>query len=296
MRVIWSASRDAHHNLAWESWALDHFDSEGPLLLFYVNDPAIVLGKNQNPWREAATGWARREGVPFARRVSGGGAVWHDDGNLNFSLVTARAGYKQDAVFARTIDALRDLGVSATVQHGNSLVVEGRKISGTAFCFRGAAALHHGTMLIQSDLARLRRALMPALPEIETRAISSRPAPVANLTEFAPGLTVERGAASLARHLAPKGVSPLFLTAVKNKGLTPFQEEGWVWGHTPAFEWRIAADGPRVCCERGRVTRIVLPDGREIAGLSIPFERAALANALGAYAEEWSRAALARDW
>jgi lipoate-protein ligase A len=289
-----------YHNLAWEEWALDRFEKDGPLLLFYVNDPAIVIGKNQVPWREAATGWARREGIPIARRVSGGGAVWHDAGNLNFSLVTSRAEYRQDAVLGQTIDALRDLGISASVQNGNSLIAGGRKISGTAFCFRGAAVLHHGTLLIDSDLDRLRRALRPALPGIETRAISSRPAAVANVTEFDPALTHERAMRALARRLAaasswlespyPEGEdSPHFLKAVEKKARASRCD-------SPAFEWTIVPGGPRVRCERGDVVQLELPDGRRLIERPFPFEREALARALAAFSNEWSRAALAWDW
>lgn len=242
MRVLWSSSTSVHHNLALEEWWLDHFVEQGPVLLFYVNAPALVLGKNQNPWREAATGWARREGVAIARRVSGGGTVYHDEGDLNFTLILPRAAYEQNSVFEKTLSALCDLGLPATLFGGNSIVASGKKVSGTAFCFRGAAALHHGTLLVHSNLHRLRCAMVPALPDVITRAIASKPASVANANEFVPNLTLERAATALAQHLAGSAAWSVYAAPQDrafNELRARHEEWDWVFGHTPAFEWTI---------------------------------------------------------
>lgn len=296
MRVLWSTSRDVHANLAAEEAMLDRFAVDGPALFFYVNTPAIVVGKNQNPWREAATGWARREGVPFARRVSGGGTVWHDEGNLNFSLLVSRKEYDQTSVFNQTRAALKDLGVETFLRDGNSLVVEGRKISGTAFCFRGAAVLHHGTVLIRSDLDRLRRAMASALPDVETRAIASRPASVLNVAERVQELTPERVARALARRLA-KVEEWTEWTWVDEEGRTVRHREwAWVFGHSPAFSWAPEPNGPRFVVERGWVVRVDAPDGAPVAWTPTPFERETLAHALGSLSAAWAASVLARDW
>jgi lipoate-protein ligase A len=239
-------------------------------------------------------------GIPIARRISGGGAVWHDAGNLNFCLITFRGEYRQIDVFGQTIDALRDLGICACLQNTNSLVADGRKISGTAFCFRGAGVLHHGTLLIHSDLDSLRCALHPALPELETRAVPSRPAEVANTSEFAPTITHEDAIRALARHFAnanrwtdapqpEDGHESFFLAARRRASVSPFHD-------SPAFEWTIAQGGPRIRCERGEVTQITLPDGRKARERPFAFEREALARALAEYSDAWSQAVLARDW
>lgn len=262
MRVCWSSSTSIYYNLALEEWCVDGFNRQGPLLLFYVDGPALVVGKNQNPWREAATGWARRSGVSVARRISGGGTVYHDAGNLNFTLIVPRAGYKKGAIFEQSIAALRSLGIQAQLQDGNSLFVGDRKVSGTAFCFRGAAAMHHGTVLVNADLAQLRRSMKPALPEIETRAIASRPASVANITDFAPALTMEQIATAFAKHLAGTTVcdsmerpaDPAFTALLK-------RHSSWEWrfGYTPAFQWKIesATNTLSLKIEKGLVVEAV---------------------------------------
>lgn len=298
MRVLWSTSRDVYENLAAEEWLLDRIAQEGSILLFYVNTDSIVVGKNQNPWRESATGWARRAGVPIARRISGGGAVWHDGGNLNFSLVLPRAHYNQARVFEQTRRALSDLGVHALLRDGNSLVVDGLKVSGTAFCFRGAAALHHGTLLVRSALDRLRAAMIPALPELETRAVASRPAAVLNLAERNPSLTLERAARAIARHLtgADRWVEWSWDSNDKKDRTAWHRSWSWVFGHTPSFSWKLAPDGPRVFVEHGHITGLEAHDGEALAWTPVPFERDALASGLAAYADAWSRAIRARDW
>ncbi len=294
MQALWSTSGDVSHNLALEDWWLDRFDALGPVLLFYVNRPAIVVGKNQNPWRETATDWARRAGVPVARRVSGGGAVYHDTGNLNFSLIVPRTAYRPDGVFEQTVAAVADAGVTAALSGGNSLVASGRKISGTAFCFRGAAALHHGTVLVRADLERLRAAMRPAIPELETRAIASRPAPVCNVTDLQAGATVETLAAALAFHLAGAGAWIRYegpADALFAGRLAHHRSPDWVFGHTPAFAWTLSCG--RLEVERGRVARVsggVPPD----AWPGLPFERNALLCA--APPGPWRDVLSRRDW
>lgn len=296
MRVLWSTSRDVHANLAAEEWMLDRFAVDGPTLFFYVNKPAIVVGKNQNPWREAATGWARREGVPLARRVSGGGTVWHDEGNLNFSLIVSRKEYEQSRVFNQTRAALAELGVETFLRDGNSLVVEDRKVSGTAFCFRGPAVLHHGTLLIRSDLDRLRRAMVPALPDVETRAIASRPASVMLLAERLVKLTPEIAARALARRFS--GIERWTeWTWVDEEGRSiRHRDWAWVFGYTPSFSWVPEPDGPRFTVERGWVVRVDASDGAPVEWTPTPFERETLAGALTAYSMKWAASVLARDW
>lgn len=296
MRVLWSTSRDVHENLAAEEALLDRFAADGPALFFYVNTPAIVVGKNQNPWREAATGWARREGVPLARRVSGGGTVWHDEGNLNFSLIVSRKEYDQTRVFNQTRAALADLGVETFLRDGNSLVVEGRKISGTAFCFRGAAVLHHGTLLIRSDLDRLRRAMIPALPDVETRAIASRPASVLNLFERLPELTPETAARALARRFSGEAGWTKWTWMDEEGRAVRHRDWAWVFGHSPAFSWAPLPGGPRLFVERGWVVRVDAPGGAPVAWTPTAFDREPLTAALQAHAPEWAASVSARDW
>lgn len=262
MRICWSSSTSAQYNLALEEWCLDRFAHDGPILLFYVDEPALIVGKNQNPWREAATGWARKHHIRIARRVSGGGTVYHDTGNLNFTLVVSRASYDQAEIFDRSRAALHSLGIAAELRDGNSLFAFGNKVSGTAFCYRGAAALHHGTVLVHSDLAQLRRALVPALPELETRAIASRPASVANVSDYAPALTMDRVATAFALHLGGSSTRepmPPPRDSEFTRLLARHSSWEWCFGHSPTFRCVIETSSNKLVLqvEKGLITDAV---------------------------------------
>ena len=176
-----------------------------PVLFLWQSRAAVVIGKNQNPWAECDPALLAAEGVPLGRRVSGGGAVFHDPGNLNYALVMRRAEYDADQVFDRVLRALHALALPAERLGRSGLGFGGRKFSGTAFGFRADRALHHGTLLVASDLDRLGRFLTPAGVVLRTRAIASQRAAVMNLNELRPDLTVERVGESLAESWAANG-------------------------------------------------------------------------------------------
>ena len=188
MRVVYSSSRDVYENLAAEESLLDAAPSE-PVVLIYRNTPAVVIGKNQNPWRECSVSRLDALGVKLARRITGGGTVFHDAGNLNIACILPRAMYRRDEVLRLTINGLARLGIVAEIAGSTSLAVDGRKISGNAFCYRRDHVLHHGTLLWDADLEKLRAALVPDLPDIETRAVASVPMPVANLRTASPAIS-----------------------------------------------------------------------------------------------------------
>lgn len=267
MRVIHSTASTVHANLAWEERLLDTFEQDGPALFFCVNGPAVVMGKNQNPWRETHPALLAGEGVDLARRVSGGGTVYHDEGNLNYSLVLPRATYRSEDVLRRVIAVLLGFGLPAEILPANSLGVGGRKFSGHAFCYRGGAVLHHGTLLLDTDLDQLRQAMKPALPDLQTRAIASRPSPVVNLRELKSAMSLEQIRAALAREFAPGQrpveAAPPESDPVWRELLERNTGEDWVLGYTPGFSWRITS-GTSVLTlhmDRGAIQEALLSRG-----------------------------------
>lgn len=241
--------RPIFDTLSWEDAILDTPPDSRGRFYFAVHTPSVVIGKNQNPWREADLPLARRLGVAIARRVTGGGTVYHDEGNLNYGVLLPRAAYRMETVFAWVLDALRALGIEAERGEGHGLFHNGRKFSGTAFCYRGPWVLHHGTLLVRSDLARLRAICGGGLGGIETRAIPSRPAHVMNLRDARSDLDLPDVAASLAAAFEANGLVRI------EPGEPPgerarFQSWDWVYGHTPAF---TLADrgGARITVEKG---------------------------------------------
>ena len=196
MLIVQSENMDVYRNLAMEEWLLDHAP-QLPVLFFDVNDPCVVIGKNQNPWCECRLSLMKQEAIPLARRISGGGAVYHDPGNLNVGVIVPRTEYCEEKQYELILKTLRSFGIYGERLGKNSLAVEGKKFSGQAFCYRRDRVLHHGTLLVNADLQRLGRYLGPELEGIETRAVASVPATVDNLVRYASELTVEGLVSSL---------------------------------------------------------------------------------------------------
>lgn len=275
MLIVTTKKRDVYRNLAVEEWLLDNAPRL-PVLFLCVNDPCVVIGKNQNPWRECRLSRMEKEGVSLARRVSGGGAVCHDGGNLNLSVIVPRTRYVEEKQYELIFQALEPFGIRASRVRKNALVVEGLKFSGHAFCHRRNRTLHHGTLLVRADLDRLRRCLGPELEGIETRAVASVPAPVANLSQFAPDLTVESLSVALMESFrrmyssgcgmrdAGRGTRDAGRVEYWNDAdvekraaaqLLPIMgrisSDDWKFGRTPPFE--ITLNGEHIRVEKGRV-------------------------------------------
>jgi lipoate-protein ligase A len=242
VRLIRSDSLDPFANLAAEE-ALTETPPPDATLFLWRSRAAVVIGRNQNPWVETSAAVLAREGALLARRVSGGGAVFHDEGNLNYAVVMPRDRYAADTVYAGVMAALSRFGIRADRMGKSSLGVGGRKISGNAFCFRRGVALHHGTLLIRSDLARLDRVLRGGLDIRNSRAVPSRRAVVSNLSEFRSGLSVAEVETVLADALSAEagGPRPCALSECVDVRLLKSAEEkqeSWAWryGRTPHFD------------------------------------------------------------
>jgi lipoate-protein ligase A len=259
MVIVSTAKTDVYRNLALEERLLDRAAEYGPVLFLCVNSPCVVIGKNQNPWRECRLSLMKREGVPLARRISGGGAVYHDEGNLNVGVIVPRTQYREEKQYELIFQALEKFGLNASKLRKNSLAVDGRKFSGQAFAFRGQHVLHHGTLLVNSDLARLGRYLGAELEGIETKAVASVPADVMNLAEAAPGLTVEKlSAALIERFREMYGTGGRVEEWKDEEALLPIiakiSSDDWTLGHTPRFQ--VTVDGQTLHVEKGRVTNL----------------------------------------
>lgn len=177
------------HNLALEEYLFDNFIEMGleDIVLFYINKPCYVCGKSQNIYREVDWLKLQAEGVPCLRRISGGGTVYHDLHNLNFSFMTRhQADYVRNfAYFLEPIRSyLAELGLKADLVAPSHLFVEGKKISGNAQAIRHDRILHHGTLLYDADLGALDGLLSQAPPYMSTKAVASIPNPVINLADL----------------------------------------------------------------------------------------------------------------
>ncbi len=183
-----SETFDPWFNLATEDWIFREMDPETAVLFLWRNDKTVVIGRYQNPWEECHLQSMEKEGVKLARRQSGGGAVYQDLGNTNFTFLSSRKSYNKDANSRIIIKALKRFGITAEISGRNDLLVEGRKFSGSAYKLTSDRAFHHGTLLINADLTRIANYLTPDKKKLESKGIASVKSRVANLTEYAPNL------------------------------------------------------------------------------------------------------------
>lgn len=234
---------------------LDDAGLTDPVLFIYRNNAAVVLGKNQNPWREAAVSRLDELGVKLARRVSGGGTVFHDQGNINVSCIVPRDRYDRCAMLRTWIAGLAAAGIKATVVGNTSLAVDGLKVSGAAFCYRRDKVLHHGTLLWETDLKLLHAALVPDLPGIRTRAVPSAPMPVGNLRSITNSPSPQEVIKAMESVISDAwggrivGTYDALLHAGLNERAERMRSKQWLLNATPDFECEI--DGAVVAGHRG---------------------------------------------
>ncbi|MGY3750628.1 lipoate--protein ligase [Vagococcus acidifermentans] len=179
---------DPRINLAIETYLLQEMPLEEPILLFYINEPSIIIGRNQNTIEEINVDYVEEKGIHVVRRLSGGGAVYHDIGNLNFSFIMPDDG-ESFRNFAKVtqpiIDALHAMGVEGAQLKGrNDLVIDDRKFSGNAMYATSGRMFAHGTLMFDSDVNEVVNALKVRKDKIESKGIKSIRSRVTNIKPY----------------------------------------------------------------------------------------------------------------
>lgn len=269
---------DIFHHLAMEEHLLDAVDTQEVLYL-WRSAPAVVIGRNQNPWREVAEFALAEQGVTFARRLSGGGAVYHDLGNLNYTFVRQRDRYDVDSQSAVLVRALASLGITATVGKRHELLVREAKISGTAFRIRRDAAFHHGTLLVNADLGALQRCLEPAEISITTRGVRSVPSPVVNLCELRSDLSCAMLASAIVAAANCELRKPQIPVELPER-VARYRSWEWRFAQTPRFCVTLEG-GATIMVEHGRIAEIQPPGAPVSAQIGEPFALSGLASGSG---------------
>ena len=182
---------DPHENLALEKVLMDSMQPGEAMLYLWQNLNTVVIGKNQNAWLECRTSLLEEEGGKLARRLSGGGAVYHDLGNLNFTFVMCKEDYDLDKQITVIQKACALAGIRAEKSGRNDLLADGRKFSGNAFYQDKVHAYHHGTLMVDVDKEKLGRYLSPPKSKLLAKGVASVRSRVVNLKELAPELTIE---------------------------------------------------------------------------------------------------------
>jgi len=190
-RIIRTSTYDPWWNLAVEEFLLERVQPGQCILYLWQNDKTVVIGRNQNPWRECRTEMLESDGGKLARRLSGGGAVYHDMGNLNYTFIAGRDVYDTERQLGVILDAVRSLGIPAEKSGRNDITVNGRKFSGNAYCMRKNSAYHHGTILVSTDFEKLSKYLQVSEEKIRSKGVKSVKSRVINLSEIKPGLCID---------------------------------------------------------------------------------------------------------
>jgi lipoate---protein ligase len=189
MKTIRLHLQDPYWNLAFEEYMLKDAFIEEDLFYVWKNSSCIVLGRNQNPYREVALLEASKSHIPVIRRISGGGCVFHDEGNLNFTFVTNdyKGKINQYALFLHyVISALNYMGIQATFHGKSDIYIGDTKISGNAQSFHKNRLIHHGTLLFDADLMGLNRYLHGSIPSTVGPLVESNRSKVGNIANYIP--------------------------------------------------------------------------------------------------------------
>ncbi|MFH1879775.1 MAG: lipoate--protein ligase [Bacillota bacterium] len=213
---------DPYRNLAIEKQLLDTLPDETAILYLWQNAHTIVCGRNQNPWYECRVKDFLGDGGKIAKRLSGGGTVYHDMGNLNFTFLVPKADFHIAKQLSVIQAAVASYGLKAVQSGRNDLHIGDRKFSGNAFYSSGQNAYHHGTILVDCDMNVMGRYLTADQKKLQNRGVKSVPARVVNLKALAPGMTIENLQAAL------------------------FKAFSKIYGHTPAILDEKMMDQPTI--------------------------------------------------
>lgn len=200
--ILTLGSTDPFFNLSAEEYFLCEKDED--FFLLWQNEPCIVIGRNQNAADEINGDYVRTRSLPVVRRMTGGGAVYHDTGNLNFSFIINGEADRVE-LCRPVIDVLRSIDVVAEISGRNDILVGGKKISGTAMCSRGGRSLFHGTLLISTDLEAMSEALKPDETKLIGHGVKSVRSRVANLSEYTEEVSPNIIGAMLAGYMTERG-------------------------------------------------------------------------------------------
>jgi lipoate-protein ligase A len=240
---------DAAFNLALEEVLFESLSPENPgIFLIWRNGPSIIVGRHQNTAAEVNAAWCREHGIAVVRRPTGGGAVYHDLGNVNFSFLSwvdknRLSGFEE--FMEPMVQALRDLGIDAAYTSRNDITVDGRKVCGTAQRRTGQRMLHHGCLLVDTDTSALSGALAADPEKFRSKGVASHRARVANLREFMPAsLTSEECMQAVIEAMTRRcaegrmELPPELLARAEALAQEKYRSWEWTYGRSPDFEMK----------------------------------------------------------
>ena len=223
-------STNPYYKLAMERMLFDETRSGEAILFLWQNDNTIVVGRNQDVKSECRLVEFLAEGGRIARRHSGGGAVYHDLGNLNYSVIS-RNNESDECSYQKVImESLLELGLQTEYNGRNDLLIEGRKFSGNAFYTNEDIRCQHGTLLVSSDIERMTKLLTPDKEKLERNRVYSVASRVINLTELLPGLTVKEVCQTIIRTTGAVRLEECFGERAMQHLVSCYSDKKWIYG------------------------------------------------------------------
>lgn len=240
-RIVISSEHDPYYNLALEEDLLKQVQQDEVILYIWQNEKTVVIGRNQNPYLECDVSQLSSNGVRLARRISGGGAVYHDLGNVNFTFIYKESNKdleKQLNVIKKAVEAF---DVAVELSGRNDLTIQGQKFSGHAFYAEDGNEFHHGTLMVDVDVNQLAKVLKPSKLKMEAKGITSVKSRVINLKTLKPSFSVGKLIDSLMYYFEEDygGTSkPLEYNSqcYKPKNLQKYKDPGWIYGECPKYD------------------------------------------------------------
>lgn len=190
--TVISKTSHPYTNVSMEEWLMMNVPEEAVTFYLWQNERTVVVGRNQNVWAECRVKELEEDGGHFFRRLSGGGSVYHDTQNLNFTFLANDEDYDLDRQSEVILLAMRKLGLNAERSGRNDITIDGKKFSGNAFYQHKGKRYHHGTILVDVDTDAMNKYLMPAKAKLESKGVSSVKSRVVNIKTLVPDLTIDR--------------------------------------------------------------------------------------------------------
>lgn len=249
MRYLRNNHTDPYFNMAFDEYCLEQLAIDEPVFYLWQNRPSVIIGANQEVHTEVNLDYLKENNISLVRRVTGGGAVYHDLGNLNYTIVGRSEDLERDyPEYTRyMLEALQKLGVPATLSGRNDILVEGRKVSGFAKRVCKNRLMIHGTLMFDVDIDKLTQVLCPPATKLQSKGIASVRSRVANLSEFLPDITdislfkqhleniLSNNYADQEWTLSPKDIQNIELLAHEK-----FEKWEWIYGHSPRATLNIS--------------------------------------------------------
>lgn len=297
MKYLVNDSVDPHYNMAFDEWCLEHLDVSEPVFYLWRNSPSVIIGLNQNAYSEVDLPYLESHGIILARRVTGGGAVYHDLQNLNYTFIG------KDVDTAPFVDALRSLGIPAEVSGRNDVFVDGRKVSGYAKRVWKDRVMAHGTLMYDVDIDTLGSVLAAPGSKMEAKGIASVRSRVCNVKDICPQFaSVLELKAALQEYLEEYGsgrglveLSASDLSEIADLSASKFSTWEWNYGHSKeasvvrsarlacgTVEARVSLDGGIIqsVAFAGDFLGRLSPEGLSAAMAGVRYERGVVCAAL----------------